>query len=185
MATMTLNELYPKVRIPEQYWRTDITMDSIINTLDKHSAKNLNDFLNRRVMWLNINGPDGNGKTTLVSLILKDLINKRVQCFRGDIVHFAQSFKDNDWAISPKYVQPTVVVMDDITKTPDSNTKNGFIEINLERLIQYRVYNNRPMIICSNVNVNKLAEKFGTSTAGIINSKFSPVNLTKSYHGLA
>lgn len=185
MATMTLNELYPKVRIPEQYWNTVITIDSFISTLDRNSAKNLNDFLEKKLMWLFINGADGNGKTTLASLILKSLIDKRVQCFRGDIVHFAQSFKENDWAISPKYVQPTVVVMDDITKTPDSNGKMSFIEINLERLIQYRVYNNRPMIVCSAVNVNKLAEKVGVSTAGIINSKFSSVTLTKSYYKLA
>ena len=101
MITMTLSDIYTKVRIPEAYWDEDKTFDNCFNNMDKDSVKNINLFLEKKTLGLFIIGIPGSGKTTLISLLMKELINRRIQCFRGDIAHFAQSFKENDWAISP------------------------------------------------------------------------------------
>ena len=118
MITMNMNDLYVKVRIPEKYWGNDITLDKIYNNMDESSKKSIELFLDRKSLGLFIIGSSGCGKTALVSTLLKEMIVRRIQCFRGDIAHFAQSFRENDWAISPKYVQPTVIAIDDIDKVP-------------------------------------------------------------------
>ena len=179
MLVMTKNELYDKVRIPRACWDTEITLDSILKSMDKPSAANLNAFLNKESLGLFICGEDGNGKTTLASLVLMYLIDNRVQCFRGDITHFASSFKENDWAISPKYVQPTVVVIDDFLKMPE---KGDFIQLNLERLIQYRIHNNRPLIVCSSGGLDIIAKKHSPNVAGLIKKSLGLVALKKSHY---
>lgn len=179
MLVMSKNELYDKVRIPRTCWDTEITLEKISKSIDKQSSENLNSFLNKESIGLFICGEDGNGKTTLASLILMYLIENRVQCFRGDITHFASSFKENDWAISPKYVQPTVVVIDDFLKTPD---KADFIQLNLERLLQYRIQNGRPVIVCSSGGLDIISKKHSTNVAGLIKKNLSLVALKKSYY---
>lgn len=182
MITTTLNDIYSKVRIPESYWGEDKTYDKCLSNMDKDSIKNINLFLEKKALGLFIQGIPGSGKTTLISLLMKEFISRRIQCFRGDVAHFAQSFKDNDWAISPKYVQPTVVGIDSIDKLSTGTVKADFLPLNLERLIQYRLGNNKPTIICSSVGLNDLSKKLTPSIAGIINSKLLPVILKNSYY---
>lgn len=182
MTTMTLNDIYSKVRIPEIYWEDSKSYEDCFSNMDKDSIKHVNLFLDKRAIGLFINGISGSGKTTFVSLLMKELIKRRIQCFRGDIAHFAQSFKENDWAISPKYVQPTVVAIDSVDKISSGTTKADFLPLNLERLIQYRVGNNKPVLICSSVNITELSKRLTTSIAGIINQKLLPVTLKKSHY---
>ena len=179
MLVMSKNELFDKVRIPKVCWDTEITIDKILKGIDKPSAESLNSFLSKESLGLFICGEDGNGKTTLASLILMHLIEKRVQCFRGDITHFASSFKENDWSISPKYVQPTVVVIDDFLKMPE---KADFIQLNMERLIQYRIHNSRPIIICSSGGLDVVAKKHSVNIAGLIKKNLGLVSLKKSHY---
>ena len=74
------------------------------------------------------------------------------------------------------------MAIDGADKIATMTAKADFLPLNIERLIQYRIGNNKPVIISSSVSLNELSKKLTSSIAGIINNKLPPVILKNSYY---
>jgi DNA replication protein DnaC len=135
-----------------------------------------------RGLGLVLTGSRGTGKTLLANLLVKDLISHGVTCyattFSDMIESFAEGWRDREvsrW-FSQRVRNAQVLLIDDLgrerNKGPESVGDNM-----LESTIRYRVANNLPTLITTNLTEADVGTGYGGHTMSLLSEKaiFLPV----------
>lgn len=150
----------------------DFEGEDHIKKLIQRYCNNIHDMFEDSVN-LTFYGSNGNGKTFLTSLILKNAYYfrytaKRITLKRYIDLKFMPSIqKDSDiWEEINAVDNAEFLVIDEVGKEP--NTKNGGSVSVFEELMKYREELGYPTIICTNLNLDDIKEKYGTTLSSMI-----------------
>lgn len=130
-------------------------------------------------------GSNGVGKSMLSCIILKEAYRRRFSCRR---VTFSQyiSYYTEAWSVKDKQEKDTLetdfyekykgvefLVLEEIGKEIDSKIAQPI----LEDLLRYREEHGLVTIICSNIKMKEIEEKYGASIASLCKGHMTPVTI--------
>ena len=127
-------------------------------------------------------GSNGQGKTLLSSIILKEAYRHRYTCKRVTFSEYISKYTKL-WNINSSdliveqdnfetnYTSPEFLVLEEVGKEIDSKIASPI----LEDLLRYREDKGLPTIICTNLSPKVLEDKYGASIASLIRGNMSPV----------
>lgn len=117
-------------------------------------------------------GLPGTGKTYLATLMLKDLISKGFDCYQttmeGMLDNYTSTFRDNVEGIwfARRIKNVRILLIDEIGKESDREAK--ITRPLLDDVIRHRVASGIPTIMVSNLDQDKIAERYGESIIGLL-----------------
>ena len=131
-------------------------------------------FIRGDLQGLFIPGMNGCGKTYLSCAIMKTMMESRIHCFRSDAIQLVSSYTEGSaWEIPTKYLQPKVLVLDEVAKELTSSTARLVLEV----LITWRGENEKQTILVSNIGLAQIEEKYGPTIPSKIREFYEPVRL--------
>jgi len=164
-----------RIGVPRLFFNSEIddfVGDESIKTLMERYVNNIHDMFDDCVN-LTFYGSNGSGKTFITSLVLKNAYYyrysaKRITLKRYIDLKFMPSVqKDSDvWEEINSVDNAEFLVIDEVGKEP--NTKNdGNISV-LEELLKYREEKGFPTIICTNLILADLKQKYGSTIHSLV-----------------
>lgn len=115
-------------------------------------------------------GNNGTGKTTVMSLLLKDLVRQRAKCFFTTYSNLVQmlggSFYDEDARrlYADKIIKSTFLAIDDIGK----EMANKLTVNAIDNVLRQRVQASRPTFLTSNMTRGQIMNEYGRSAFSLI-----------------
>lgn len=150
----------------------DFVGDDEVKGIIERYVNNIHDMFSDCVN-LTFYGSNGSGKTFLTSLILKNAYYfrytaKRITLKRYIDLKFMPSDQKDDavWEEIRTVDNSEFLVVDEVGKEP--NTKNdGNISV-FEELLKYREEKGFPTILCTNLTLENLKEKYGSTVHSLV-----------------
>lgn len=132
-------------------------------------------------------GSNGQGKTLLSSIILKEAYRRRYSCrrctFTEYLAHYTRlwNLSGNDLfngqdSFMNNYTLAEFLVLEEIGKERDTNLSVPV----LEDLLRQREDNCLPTIICTNLTPKDFGERYGESIISLVKGNMTPIELTGS-----
>lgn len=115
-------------------------------------------------------GGFGTGKTTAVSILLKDLVRARASCFFTTYVNLIEMLGGSFYDASAKRLykekieRSNFLVIDDIGK----ELSNRLTETTLDNVLRQRVQTSRPTFITSNLSIESIKNEYKRSAFSLI-----------------
>ena len=148
------------------YYRYDEKVYQNIKTIYDYCTDYANDFsVDRHVDNLILMGDTGLGKTHLSTAIARRVIEKGYDVLYRTAIdmfsdfeydRFNRRYSDTDEPLSDKYFTAELLIIDDL----GTELTNQFTVSTLYNLLNKRVISGRPVIINTNLTINKLMEKY-------------------------
>jgi len=149
--------------------------------MDYKEDEELKDVINRYInnihdmfedcVNLTLYGSNGNGKTFLTSIIMKNVYRSYYSTQRTTVAKYISTLwnsdkSDKDWAYLERVKNVEFLVIDELGKEPV--TKNGNELIVLDELMKGREEQGFPTIICTNLNLDDIKKKYGATFYSMI-----------------
>lgn len=120
---------------------------------------------------LTFRGANGNGKTFLTSIILKNAYRHYYSAQRTTVAHYIstswkQDKTDADFMFLERINNVEFLVIDELGKEPD--TKKGNEVLLLDELMKYREEKGLPTIICTNLNMQDIEKQYGSTLVSML-----------------
>lgn len=180
------------IGIPTKFLHTKL---SEFETKDSDSLEAVKDFVTDYILDLDenfeknagvfFNGSNGVGKTMLSSIILRAAYKKRYTSRRCTFVEYIDKYTA-EWSakngdekeeasdrLYTYYKAVEFLVLEEIGKEVDSKVSAPI----LEDLLRYREDHGLPTIICTNLNVDTLREKYGNSCMSLLQGNMTPITI--------
>lgn len=162
--------LFIKYGIPERY--VDADYKKAISRVPDESV--IDDFVFGDLLGLFIWGVNGCGKTYLSSALMKTMMESGVHSYRSDAFRLMAQYTENkNWVIPEKYIQPKLLVLDEVGK--ETETKIGVTV--MERLLRWRTDYSKKTVIISNMGLSHLVERYGATFESTIRGYYKSVKL--------
>ena len=168
--------------IPHDFW--DLTSKDIkfnvgsYNNVVKKYIKNLNTAL-RNGYGLLLSGDNGVGKTTFISLVLKDALGKGRTAYYTtlpDLLYdISKGFRDKDLSERIEYLLSSdFVAIDEIGK---DKTKNRIFaaEFHFERILKNRFDSALPTLLASNMSQKEIKATYGKTVDSMLRGKYQTI----------
>lgn len=144
----------------EDYRFQDSSLEKIFKGYTEHCDAMYQDCIN-----LFITGSNASGKTLAASIILQQCFNFYYKVKMGDFKDFiAKTFAGND---TSDYYDVEFLVIDELGA--EVNLKSSAEKSLLEELLKKRFAFGYPTIICSNLSIGQLKERYGNTVASMLN----------------
>lgn len=164
------------------------------NTFDSASLSNLKNYLidytktiDERFInneGLLFSGSNGQGKTFLSSLILKEAYRYRYSCRRCTLTQYHDRYtylwginqeeKASEQAIFERcFMMPEFLVLDEVGKEMDTRISIPVFE----DLLRVRADNGLPTILCTNLSFSQLKDKYGSSVHSMMVGNMTPIQM--------
>lgn len=132
-------------------------------------------------------GSNGQGKTMLSSLILKEAYRHRYSCRRCTLVQYHNRYtylwgvNNEEKALEQEsfercFMKPEFLVIDEVGKEIDTRISIPVFE----DLLRVRADNFIPTIVCTNLNFKQLKTKYGDSIYSMLVGNMTPIVMTGS-----
>lgn len=148
----------------------DYNEDEEVKTVISRYIKYIHDMYEDCVN-LTFYGKNGNGKTFLTSIIVKEAYRHYYSSFRTTVARYIsvlwKSDKDEkDYQLIDRIKNTEFLVLDELGKEP--NTSKGNELIALDELMKYREEQGFPTIICTNLNLEDVKKNYGATFNSMI-----------------
>lgn len=131
-------------------------------------------------MGLFLSGTVGSGKTTVLNMVLKELVRRDYDCygttFVGAIDEFASTWRDDaeKRSFAQRFEYSKVLGIDDVGK----EYSNKLSAHTLDRILRTRDQEARPTIVTTNLSPEKVHSGYGTPVLSLLVGKSVEVPLT-------
>ena len=184
------------IGIPRDLRKKEITD---FDTFGSESLDKVKEFVNSYMISIDRNfmyckgiffyGSNGQGKTLLSSIILKEAYRHRYSCRRCTytdyLAHYTRLWNLNGSALESEqdmftlqYTLPEFLVLEEIGKERDTALSVPV----LEDLLRQREDSSLPTIICTNLSPKDFGNRYGASTISLVTGNMTPVEFTGEDH---
>lgn len=156
--------------IPRRYLKADLE-EALKRVSDRRPV---DEFIAGERQGLFLPGMNGCGKTYLSCAIMIEMMKRRVHSYRSDAVQLVRQYTDgSNWEIPAKFLQPKLLVLDEVAKELDSKVSL----VAIETLVTWRGENDKQTIIVSNFGLTQIAERYGPTLPSKMREFYTPVRL--------
>lgn len=128
-------------------------------------------FIKGERLGLLLAGINGCGKTTTACAIAMDVYARGISVIRADLDTVIQDTIKNDFIVPKKYLQPQVVIIEELGKELNKTMSQHL----LEKIVRWRTEQMKQTILSSNVGSDRLETLYGASLISLISGHFSVV----------
>lgn len=175
---------YLHAGIGETYQRlswTDLQIDKdqlapVLDYLDHHV-----NYIDRG-MGLLLHGPVGTGKTLLSTLVLKELVRAKYDCYATTFAAAVENFtatwgdKDEKKVFTKRFLNSQVLLLDDLGR--EQRNSNRLPQTTFEHVLRTRVQHARTTILTTNMTAQELQGGYGHNALSMLVEKSIEVPLT-------
>lgn len=165
--------------VPREYIESklnDYPINKEVSSFFRRYLENI-ELMHKDNVSLLLYGANGNGKTWLSSLVVKEAYIFRFTSKRITLQNFIDmQFQKDVPSVMAKIdycITCDFLVVDEIGK--ETFSKNGFNITVFEELLRQRETNGRPTIICTNLHTKDLYSNYGASIESLISGNYIPV----------
>ena len=157
----------------------DSTLDAIKTFVANYMVHIHNNFENNCGIFFS--GSNGQGKTMLSSIVMKEAYRNRYTCRRVTLSDYISRYTklwNNPTPIEvydfeARYKEVEFLVLEEVGKEIDNKISSPI----LEELLRYREDNCLPVIICTNLSTTSFADRYGESIASLIKGNTTVVTI--------
>ena len=175
--------------IPSEYVKAtlgDFQLEEALNDFFTKYLTNIELMFDDNVSLI-LYGKNGNGKTWLSSLIVKEAYIYRFSSFRVTLqsfidMHFRKGEEEYRDKLN-KIISADFLVIDEVGK--ETFAKNQFNIIVLEELLRQRETLGKPTVICTNLPLNGdggLFSQYGNSIKSLVEGNYVPIEFNSDDH---
>lgn len=152
-----------KIGVPPLYQESSLKSLVRLSPLKDNTAI-LNSFLKLELLGLAFIGNNGTGKTTTCCAIAMDLHSRDISVYRSDLDTMLQEFQANSFVIPKKFVQPQVLILEEVGKELNRNLSKTIFE----KLIRHRIEYKKSTVLSSNVGSGVWENLYGVSVISLL-----------------
>lgn len=142
---------------------------------------NIDEYVSRGI-GLFISGTVGSGKTLILNLLLKELVQRAYDCygttFAGTVEAFTSTWGSPEEKVhfANRFMRSKVLGLDDLGK--EFRSSNGLSKTTFDYILRTRVQEARPTILTSNLNALEVKTGYGASVLSLLVEQSIEVPLT-------
>ena len=171
---LQLHKHYLRANIGVAYQRLsweDYAGDPVLKRTTDAYLENHANFVSRGIGLL-LHGDVGTGKTMAATLLLKDLVKRRYNCFATTFSSMVEMFTAGWYSpeersyFESKIVRSDVLLLDDLGK--EQRTKTKLSESTFDHVLRQRVQSGRPTLLTTNMTKGELSEGYGKAILSLL-----------------
>jgi hypothetical protein len=163
-----INSIYKSVGID-----LDLAYDTLEEAIkksvtEKDSKEAVSNFIARKSKGLFVECFNTDLSEFLIHTIAKIFVDNRIQSLISSMNNFIDSYRDNQYAIHPKYLQPKLLILRDVGRV----FHNIDIGTPLEKLIEVREDLDKSTILVAYGGIGSALNNFGPIVASKVRNKY-------------